>query len=72
MEGTDLIYEGITTEALSGRRVTGRHSSEGTDLIYEGITTQGCSPPGNIPEAEGTDLIYEGITTIGLYWHFRR
>jgi hypothetical protein len=61
-EGTDLIYEGITTlrSAYSFSEL-----QEGTDLIYEGITTTVCtSPVRRTPRLpEGTDLIYEGITT---------
>jgi hypothetical protein len=62
-EGTDLIYEGITTNRVN--RLPGLpFAGEGTDLIYEGITTS-YSSTGRIvqPSSEGTDLIYEGITT---------
>jgi hypothetical protein len=37
MEGTDLIYEGITTESFKLEATP--EPEEGTDLIYEGITT---------------------------------
>jgi hypothetical protein len=67
VEGTDLIYEGITTPGFLFAPVSELlPSAEGTDLIYEGITT---TPHFHNPVAvltlsgEGTDLIYEGITT---------
>jgi hypothetical protein len=67
-EGTDLIYEGITTldKLVSKIRV----QFEGTDLIYEGITTpyyKGLFVP--LLTLEGTDLIYEGITTLVTSYH---
>jgi hypothetical protein len=37
-EGTDLIYEGITTTGCRFE-LQRRLQHEGTDLIYEGITT---------------------------------
>jgi hypothetical protein len=63
-EGTDLIYEGITTCVVSASVVNSLSLQvEGTDLIYEGITT-GCLPYADTHKLkEGTDLIYEGITT---------
>jgi hypothetical protein len=68
-EGTDLIYEGITTmgcQMFSNFFLL----CEGTDLIYEGITTIGSSCNTTSSKAvEGTDLIYEGITTLSLFSH---
>jgi hypothetical protein len=41
LEGTDLIYEGITTFVML-LFIVDAPFVEGTDLIYEGITTLGC------------------------------
>jgi hypothetical protein len=60
-EGTDLIYEGITTKT-NIRQLNFAEHLEGTDLIYEGITTW-LPLSISIWNKEGTDLIYEGITT---------
>jgi hypothetical protein len=39
-EGTDLIYEGITTLQNPAKGIPSlSFQAEGTDLIYEGITT---------------------------------
>jgi hypothetical protein len=38
-EGTDLIYEGITTDGCPRLAYPLFALIEGTDLIYEGITT---------------------------------
>jgi hypothetical protein len=66
-EGTDLIYEGITTLLFLGLFCLFFCCLEGTDLIYEGITTLIVSAlkRSNARINEGTDLIYEGITTAG-------
>jgi hypothetical protein len=67
IEGTDLIYEGITTTATSVLVVRlATNFQEGTDLIYEGITTFGNMIRLFFAATllEGTDLIYEGITTL--------
>jgi hypothetical protein len=63
MEGTDLIYEGITTFQGTLSLCSIYSKAEGTDLIYEGITTSVFVLVDPAFKKEGTDLIYEGITT---------
>jgi hypothetical protein len=47
VEGTDLIYEGITTGAQTPFPLFHK-IQEGTDLIYEGITTSFNSCSDNV------------------------
>jgi hypothetical protein len=54
-EGTDLIYEGITT-FLCVHVVLLSRSVEGTDLIYEGITTEGITTLHPIKVNSGKEL----------------